>query len=308
MSKDYYFETRIDPSLSVLLVGGCGYIGSFLYSRLVEEGVSPRVCDYLSRGNPLGLPVLEQDYATITSEELAGFDVVVWFAGHSSVPQSITDPEGALANNCLNLFSFAKRLKPTTRLIYASSGSLYSVAVGAQPLPSRESDLAHIPYQNAYDISKFTFDYLAEHFLSNFYALRMGTVSGFSPNLREELLFNSMSISAATTGKVFLKNRDAYRTLLFLDDLWLLVKALLRPDAPPGFFNVGSVSGTIGQFAEWIASAWGAEVIDQGSSETYSFLLDTSRMNSLIASNYESLSVADRSHKFIEHYHRAWTL
>lgn len=289
-------------SPSVLLVGGCGYIGSYIYSQLVKEGIALTVCDRLSRGNPLKIPVLACDYSSLTPEDLASYDAVVWFAGHSSVQQSVEDPQGALANNCLNLLKFARLLKPSTRLIYASSGSLYSSPVGTHLSPSRETDLVHIPYQNAYDISKFAFDYLAENFLSNFYALRMGTLSGFSPNLRKELLFNSMSIAAATTGKVNLKNRDAYRTVLYLEDLWLFVKRLLTTDVEPGVYNVGSVSATIGQFAEMIATAWGAEVVDQGSSETYSFLLDTSRMNLLLPHNLPSQSVADRSLEFVRHY------
>ncbi len=71
-----------------------------------------------------------------------------------------------------------------------------------------------------------------------------------------------MSLSAATGGKVFVKNRVAYRPILFLDDLWLLVKALLTTDASPGVYNAGSISGTIGEFAGWIAEARGAQVVD----------------------------------------------
>ncbi len=289
------------PVSSVLLVGGCGYIGSYLYARLNEVGIAPAVCDHQTRQNPAGIPAVSRDYASLTEEELAQFDAVVWFAGHSSVQQALADPQGALANNCLNLFSLAKKLRPTTKLIYASSGSLYSAPVGQSLSPSRESDLAHIPYQNAYDISKFAFDYLAENFLSNFYALRMGTLSGYSPNLRRELLFNAMSLSAATNGKVFVKNRDAYRTVLFLDDLWLLVKALLTTDATPGVYNAGSMSGTIGEFASWIAGAWGAEVVDQGNSETYSFLLDHDRMSRLVGDGRAQTSVQQRSLDFIQH-------
>ncbi len=287
-------------SASVLLVGGCGYIGSYLFPRLKELGLDPAVCDHLTRQNPAGIPAVARDYSTLTESELAQFDAIVWFAGHSSVQQALADPQGALANNCLNLFSLAKKLKPSTKLIYASSGSLYSAPVGQPLTPSSESDLAHIPYQNAYDISKFAFDYLAENFLSNFYALRMGTLSGYSQNLRRELLFNAMSLSAATSGKVIVKNRNAYRTILFLEDLWLLVKAMLTTDVAPGVYNVGSTSGTIGEFATWIADAWGAEVVDQGNSETYSFLLDVGRMDQLIGKQRIQSSVQQRSLDFIQ--------
>lgn len=111
-----------------------------------------------------------------------------------------------------------------------------------------------------------------------------------------------MSISAATKGKVILKNREAHRTILFLDDLWLLIKELLTPQAEPGVYNAGSVSGTIGQFAEWIAEAWSAEIIDEGTSETYSFLLDTTRMDGLIGQGKSEHHIRQRSIDFIEQY------
>lgn len=259
------------------------------------------MCDKLIKTNPLSIPVIQKDYAALDAEELAEFDAIIWFAGHSSVQQAVADPDGALANNCLNLYNLARKLKPATKLIYASSGSLYSKA-GAISSASSESDLVQIPVQNAYDISKFAFDYLAQNFLSNFYALRMGTVSGYSPNLRPELLFNAMSISAATKGQVIVKNRQAHRTILFLDDLWLLVNQLLMPQAAPGFYNAGSVSGTIGNFAEWIAEAWSAEIIDEGVSETYSFLLDTTRMDAITGKNKNECDIRQRSIDFIEQY------
>jgi UDP-glucose 4-epimerase len=284
---------------SVLLIGGCGYIGSYLYKRLVENGIQPLVVDALKRGNPGRIPCVEQDYDSLGKEELDKFDTVIWFAGHSSVQQAQSDPHGALANNCLNLFSFAKRLKPSAKLIYASSGSLYSSADWTSCVPSRENELVAIPYQNAYDISKFAFDYLAENFLKNLFALRMGTLAGYSENLRSELLFNAMSLSAATSGKVFVKNSDAGRTILFLDDLWLLVNQLLNDSAVPGIYNAGSLSGTIGEFARAIADTFGAEVVNQGNSETYSFMLDTSRMDALVRNSRQNLSLSQRSREFI---------
>ena len=69
----------------VLLVGGCGYIGSYLFERLIANGFMVSVCDKLSRGNPLDLPIASQDYNDLTPEVLAPFETILWFAGHSSV-------------------------------------------------------------------------------------------------------------------------------------------------------------------------------------------------------------------------------
>ncbi len=282
----------------VLLVGGCGYVGSHLHRHLVKDGFKVSVCDRGDRGNPQSLDVIGQDYALLEADFLAGFDTVLWFAGHSSVGRAVQDPSGALANNCLNLLSFARKLAPGTRLVYASTGSLYSTADNQAP-PADERSLARVPSQNAYDISKFAFDYLAEHFLSDFHALRLGTVSGWSPNLRDELVFNAMNLSAARAGVVRLRNRHARRTILFLDDLWSMVRRLLEGDAAPGVCNVGSWSGSMGQLAQEIAAVWDAEVVDEGDSPTYSFELDTSRMRHLCGAALHTCDLAAQCRSFV---------
>ena len=109
----------------------------------------------------------------------------------------------------------------------------------------------------------------------------MGTVSGYSPNLRPELIFNAMNLSAVKSGRVHVKNADAFRTILFLSDLWVLVEHLIRDDAPSGFYNAGSITASIGEFGLQIADAWGATVIDEGKAPTYSFKLDCSKMQGL---------------------------
>lgn len=287
---------------NVLLVGGCGYIGSYLYKKLIESKFSVTVCDRLVRGNPSRLDdVLNCDYESLDQAFLSSFDAVLWFGGHSSVSQSTLDPKGALSNNCLNLFSFAKKLRPDTKLIYASSGSLYSNKA-AHAIPASEASLATIPSQNPYDISKFAFDYIAQNFLENFYALRMGTLSGYSPNIREELVFNAMNLSAVRTAQVRLKNSESNRTILFLSDLWILIKKLLLTQQQPGIFNAGSNSFKMGELAHAVAMTWDAQVLYEGDSETYSFLLDTTKMKAICGSELPVSDLQTRCREFIADY------
>lgn len=264
----------------ILLVGGCGYIGSFLYSQLISCGHDVTVCDLEKRGNPLKIPIISEDYKNLRKDFLSQFDSVLWFAGHSSVGMSTQDPDGALKNNCLDLFNFAKLIPKETKFIYASSGSLYS-AKGNIVHPSDENSLINIPSQNSYDISKFAFDYLATHFLGNYFGLRMGTLSGHSPNLRSELVFNAMNISAIENGYIKLKNENSWRTILFLDDLWHFIQQLIYYEHTPGFYNVGSYSCTIGQLAQRISKTWNAPIINEGDSSTYSFHLGLDKMHTV---------------------------
>lgn len=284
---------------NILLVGGCGYIGSYLYQRLARDGFTVTVVDQLKRGNPLGVGVVEDDYARMPDDFLAQFDVVLWFAGHSNVKDSTDDPDGAVLNNCLNLFAFAKRLPSRTKLIYASTGVIYSTK-GTAVSPASEGSLARIPSLNAYDMSKFAFDYLATAFLKNSYGLRLGTLCGYSPNLRAELVFNGMNIDAVSRGCVHLKNINSSRTFLFLSDLWVFVRKLITTPQHPGIYNVGSVSLTIGQLARVVGDTWNAQVIYEGGTDPYSYVLDTTRMQAICGNELEAVDLPQRCRQFIE--------
>ena len=283
---------------NILLVGGSGYIGTFLFSKLKEVKCSVTVCDILKRGNPLNIDLIDLDYAELSESELKNYDAILWFAGHSSVGMSTNDPEGALKNNCLNLYSFVQKLPATTKFIYASSASLYS-SKSLVTTPSSEESLVTIPAQNPYDISKFAFDYIAKGFIKNFYGLRMGTLCGFSPNLRPELVFNAMNISAKQNGIVTLKNASSNRTILFLEDLWILVRQLIFSNHRPGFINAGSMSCNLGQLANQIAAVWKSEVVNEGNSETYSFLLDTSLMRSICGKDLQTRDFSSDCHDLL---------
>lgn len=266
---------------NVLLIGGAGYIGSYLHGRLRADGIDADICDLGLRGNG-GAPIkFAADYATLSEEMLSPYSVIVWFAGHSSVPIALNDPSGALMNNCINLAALRRRASAAARLIYASTGSLYSTPVsaakGAVDLSAEVDNI--YPKNNAYDMSKFCFDYMAQGFMKGFMGLRLGTVSGHSPNLRPELIFNAMNLSAIRTGKVKVSNAGASRSILFLDDLYKVVAAgIERTDIPDGFYNLASATGTVGMFADAVTRFHGAEIEHMPDSPTYSFALDTEKI------------------------------
>ncbi len=290
----------MEPHL--LLIGGAGYIGSYILPRLKADGFDVDVCDLGLRGYPHG-PVLHTcDYIGLDREALALYSHIVWFGGHSSVTAAVNDPYGALANNCLNLVTLRANARPDARLIYASSASLYSTS----PICNSDAPLWSIEDQdlvvniNAYDMSKFVFDYIAKCFLKNFVGLRLGTVSGWSSNLRPELLFNAMNISAISSGKVRLGNPDAFRSILFLDDLYSVVRAcILSRHIADGFFNVASATASIGEFARAVAGFHNAELEMLPPSPTYSFRLDTKKAEAQLNVRFNG-DLIDRFKQFVE--------
>lgn len=289
-----------------LLVIGFGYVGSYLVERFLREGHEIVICDPKIMEVPEGVRLLACRYQELPDVELAGVDRILWFAGHSSVGLSISDPDGALVNNCLDLLTLARRKASTTRLIYASTASLYSTAQQPgdpppAPVPEERTLLNPI---NPYDCSKIAFDTLASCFAQNLTGLRMGTVSGWSPHLRRELVFNAMNISAIETGSLNVSNAYASRSILFLDDLADLISALIRANEPvPRIVNAASVSLTIGELGQAIAEHYGVKVNEGPSSPTYSFRIDTTLAGKL-AGNVRPLSLSDRCTEFAAAYQR----
>ena len=265
--------------MKILLVGH-GYVGSYLF-RFLQEKVTDITCCDAHQGGPE--VTLRSRYQDLTAEQIAQFDTILWFAGHSNVPMSIKDPEGALANNCLDLLEFAKRKRPETKMIYASTGSIYSFDASqadAGPMMLKESETRLNPV-NPYDCSKVAFDALASCFTENLTGIRMGTVAGVSPRTNSVLIFNSMNLAAINDKCVRVANSHASRGILFLEDLAFFISKLIEQDNLPRILNAASTHLTVGALATQISDFYGVEVLKQPDSQTYSFQMDCEAIHRL---------------------------
>ena len=98
-------------------------------------------------------------------------------------------------------------------LIYASSGSVY----GSTNTTSLEDVPLKFKPINNYDLTKYSLDVHAEKFIRDGYnivGLRFGTVNGWSPNIREELMINSMTKKAIREGTILINNKTIKRPIL----------------------------------------------------------------------------------------------
>jgi UDP-glucose 4-epimerase len=287
--------------MKILLVGH-GYVGSYLLPVLAKAGLDVSVCDQNVERLAGVRNAMRCRYQELTIADLADFSVILWFAGHSSVPMSLRDPDGALANNCLDLLHFARRKQLNARLIYASTASVYSVLMSGDgtPPPSLDESETRLDPINPYDCSKISMDALARCFANAITGVRLGTVCGTSPFLRGELIFNAMNIAAMRDGFVQVRNRRSYRNILFLEDLahYLLRLIELREDLPP-ILNTGSLNTSIGELADSIAAFYGVPVVDHGETVTYSFRMNCERIQSLCGMP-RAMSIAERCARFRE--------
>lgn len=258
----------------VLIIGGNGYIGSrLLYDLSTKyELHSIDICWF---NKPAGNNKV-QDYKTLTKEELEKFNAIILLAGHSSVKMCDGPITASWNNNVNNFVDLVKKINKDQILIYASSGSVYGLSSNR----AKEADSILFKPINNYDLTKYTLDTHAQHYIDKGYkiiGLRFGTVNGWSPNTREELMLNSMTKKSVLEGELFINNPNIKRPILGITDITMAMdKIITNPIA--GIYNLASFTDTVYNISSYIGNHIGSEIIVTPNLKgIYDFDMDTSK-------------------------------
>lgn len=256
----------------ILIIGGNGYIGSRLIYDLSSkyEIHSIDICWF---GQPLGYNKL-QDYKTLTKSDLENFDVVVLLAGHSSVKMCDGPILSSWNNNVNNFVDLVKKLNKKQILIYASSGSIY----GLRSDQAKEDDSILFKPINHYDLTKYTLDIQAQNFIEkgyNIIGLRFGTVNGWSPNTREDLMINSMTKKSVLENELYINNPQIKRPILGIADIVLAVDTIIQ-NPKSGIYNLASFVDNVYNISQYVQNRTGSEIIKTPDLKgTYDFDMST---------------------------------
>lgn len=248
---------RRNKPLSILIAGGAGYIGSRLIPKFLEDGHKVTVVDLLWFGNHLakGTPVIKRDILEIEPSFLAQFDQVIFLAGLSNDPMANYSPALNFIENAAApaYLAYAAKKAGVRRYIYAESCSVYGASserVSRETTPARST--------TPYGVSKLCGGLAADILADNTFSVirfRKGTVSGYSPRMRFDLLVNTMYKSAMVEGAITVNNPGIWRPFLTIEDA---VEAYRRAvEARPsisGTFNIVSGNYSIGNVARIVAS------------------------------------------------------
>ena len=196
------------------------------------------------------------DFKDLTRDYYSEFDNIVLLAGHSSVKMSEGGLHSCFNNNVRNFIDLLEKLDKQ-KLIYASSSSVYG-SVGGKTV--NEKYFGFEPY-NQYDISKHTADLYAQKSDIEYYALRFGTVNGYSPFLRSDVMINAMVNSAINDGHIKLYIKDTMRPILGINDLCEAIRHILASSEDKrGLYNLASFNKTAEQIAYEVANVMDVEV------------------------------------------------
>lgn len=193
----------------ILVAGGGGYIGTTLVPMLVKRGYRVRVLDLFWWGEDVllnavsgGVETFKADIRDIPKEAFAGVDKVINLAGLSNDPTAEYDPEANWQMNAVATEKIGQACLENgiERIVFASSCSLYD---GLEPGMHNED--AAIKPRAAYATSKA----YGEEALLNLdgldpVILRNGTVYGYSPRMRYDLVVNTFMRDAFLKGELTL--------------------------------------------------------------------------------------------------------
>jgi len=256
--------------MKILVIGSKGYIGSYLVPYLQGTGLS--VDCFGDRSN---------DYNKLTTEYLKVYDTVILLAGHSSVQMCIGDVRSPWHNNVRNFINLVGKTSVDTRIIYASSASVYgNLNTGTSSEKNMSLDIL-----NNYDLTKITLDIAAQKFIAEgrqIVGLRFGTVNGGAPVIRRDLMINAMVYTARNEGKITVTNKHINRSILSIKDLSRAVEQIICRDKweiNPGMYNLASFTSTVGEISSYISKKLDVEIIDKGNTEgVYNFSIDTNKL------------------------------
>ena len=200
--------------MHVLVTGGAGYIGLELCRQLLERGDSVRVVDRFFFGEePLQelaqrsdgrLTAIAGDVREFEDAWLDGIDGVSHLAALSNDPTAEYNPDANWQMNAVATERLAETCKQrgVQRFVFGSSASLYD-GIG----PGMFDELTEVKPRGAYSISKkYAEDALLRATDGRFAPtiLRQGTVYGWSPRMRFDLVVNTFLKDAVTVQKLYL--------------------------------------------------------------------------------------------------------
>ncbi|MCK4766331.1 MAG: NAD(P)-dependent oxidoreductase [Candidatus Aminicenantes bacterium] len=243
--------------MKILVAGGAGYIGSVMIPRLLERGYNVDVIDLFWFGNhlPDEVGTINKDIFDLKEEDVKDYDQVIFVGGLSNDPMAEFSPaENFISNASAPAFlAYTAKKAGVKRFIYAGSCSVYGYTVNEL---YDETNPAVSVYP--YGISKLQGENAALQMADKDFsviAFRQGTVSGYSPRMRLDLVVNTMFKFAVTEKVINVNNPAIWRPILAIKDAaTAYTRAVEANEDISGIFNIASGNYTVGEIGDLVKS------------------------------------------------------
>lgn len=227
----------------ILVIGGAGYVGSVLVDELLKRGYAVKVFDRLVFGDG-GLrdvrdrvEVVVGDMRAMDFAVFEGVAAVVNLGGLSNDPTAEFNPDANYEMNTIATEVSAKQAKQAgvQRYIFASSCSIYDQGVEDPEADLILDESSEVSPRAAYSSSKFEGEQRLLPMADQQFCpvvLRKGTVYGWSPRMRFDLVVNTFVKDALTRGRITIHyGGEMWRPLVDVRDAARAYIACIEADA-----------------------------------------------------------------------------
>lgn len=177
--------------MSILVVGGAGYIGSHMVKRLIEQGQEVVVVDNLSTGHRKAVDKKARFYEGDIRNHVflkgvfdrENIDTVVHFAAFSIVPESMEKPLKYFDNNTAGMVALLEEMRDhdVKRIIFSSTAATYGVPEKS-PIEENDRQAPINPYGESKLMMEKIIRWADQAYGIKFVALRYFNVAGTYPD------------------------------------------------------------------------------------------------------------------------------
>ena len=270
--------------MHILVTGGCGYIGTNLTNRLLNDGYRVTVVDLMWFGNYLenheNLIVIKSDIREIDQVPMKGIDAIIHLANIANDPTGDLNPRLTWEVNVLaSMLLIEKAIKNGVKqFIYASSGSVY----GVKDEPEVTEYLSLLPISD-YNKTKMISErvLLSYHDKIILHIIRPATVCGYSPRMRLDLSVNLLTMQALTKGKITVFGGNQTRPNIHMNDMiGVYLHFLELGEKVTGIYNAGFENITILELANKIKKRITTKVFVEESNDPRSYRQNSDKLSS----------------------------
>lgn len=280
--------------MNLLVTGGCGFVGTVLTKRLLDEGHNVTVVDAMWFGNYLeehrNLTVIKEDVRHPERIPMDGIDAILHLANVANDPCSDLNPKlswevNVLASMQLVERAIAHRVK---QFIYASSGSVY----GVKEEPEVTEELPLVPISD-YNKTKMISERVLLSYKNSIVVqcIRPATVCGYSPRMRLDLSVNMLTMQALSRKRITVFGGDQTRPNIHIGDMVEVYLHFLKlGEKAQGVFNAGFENLAISEIARRVTRYVPAEIVTSPSNDPRSYRLNSDK---LLATGFKSRHSVD---------------
>ena len=268
--------------MKILVTGGCGYIGTVLVPKLLDQDHEVIVVDIQWFGNFLedheNLTVIKMDVQDVDNLPMEGVDAIVNLANIANDPCGDLNSKLSWEVNVLTTMKMTERAIEygVKQIIHSSSGSVY----GVKEEDHVTEELSLVPISD-YNKTKMISERVFMSYMDEItvHMIRPATVCGYSPRMRLDVAVNMLTMQACQNQRITVFGGDQTRPNIHIQDITdIFIHFLGKGKDTAGVYNAGFENISILEIAERASAKIPSEIVVTESNDPRSYRLNSDKL------------------------------